>query len=250
MRHQFQIACLGCCLLFSLAEVKAGWIDRAFAVSISVGNASFETPILLPNSGSGAPAPWIGPVGGGGGAGHFRSGGQLYPNQDGNQLAYLFVRDQPGSFGALFQDITTIAAGTYTLTAGVAKEAYVPPTSVPFTMNIESVGGGPTTLLGGTNFPVGATNTTTLTDLSTSVTVPVGSPEIGRTLRIVLAVNGQDAGGNPNDPRATYNVDKVRLEFTPVPEPGTSVVTILGAIAGLAIRRRKPWHAPSPQARV
>jgi hypothetical protein len=152
-------------------------------------------------------------------------------------LAYLFVRNVPGSFGALYQDVTTISAGTYTLTVAAAKEAFVPPTVVPLNLHFEAVSGASSVFLSGNDFPVGATNTATLTDLSVNLNVPVGSPQIGNTLRIVIGVSGQDAGGNPNDPRATYDVDNVRLDFSAIPEPHSLSLLAAGAVGLVVINR-------------
>ena len=124
-------------------------------------------------------------------------------------------------------------------TVGAAKEAFVPPTSVPLTLNMEAVTGGPSTLLAGNNFPVSTFNSNLLTDVTTSAVIPPGSPQIGRTLRLVVSVTGQDAGGNPNDPRGTYNVDNIRLDFVPIPEPGAAAIASIGVGCAIGIFRRR-----------
>jgi hypothetical protein len=206
-------------ILGMLLGMFVAWpVTEAWAVQIPVGNFSFETPAVPATD---VPPPdqlafWAAAGGGNGGAGSYTPAEPVYPNQDGDRVGFLFVRDDPASFGALFQDTTLIAEGTYTLTVGVGHEPGVEPTSAPFLINFEAIGaGGPKVLLGENVFPTDATNNTTLTDLSASLTIPAGSPEIGRYLRPVLLTAGADAGANPNDPRGTYNLDNVRIEFTP-----------------------------------
>lgn len=151
-----------------------------------------------------------------GGSGQFRPAAPLFPNQNGDQLGFLSVRGRSGSFSALFQDATTVAPGSYTMTVGAAHDPGFAPTTTGLLLLIEGIAsdGGKTTLASQT-FPVGAFNSTMLTDVSLNLTIPEGSAHIGKDLRLVMVASGADAGTNPADPRATYIVDNVRLDFTP-----------------------------------
>ncbi|WP_442482890.1 PEP-CTERM sorting domain-containing protein [Aeoliella sp. SH292] len=207
---------------------------HAVAATIPINNPSFELAALTLGTGGGAPTGWNRVQQNGGGAGRFYPSPALYTNQDLNQLGYLFVRDQPG-LAALWQNVGTIVPGYYDLTAAVGLEAAVPPTVVPFRLNFEAIGGG-TTLLGSTSFPVGTFNSSTLTDITASLTIPDTSPHLGKTLRIVLLVQGQDPGGNPNDPRGSYNVDNIRMTHR-IPEPATVAMMLVGCAVVVGIVR-------------
>ncbi len=204
------------------------------ATPISVSNPSFETPVLASGS-AGVPAGWNMASGATGDAGHYRSSSNpVFPNQFGDQLGFLLTRNVNGSFGALYQDVTTVASGTYKLRVAVATEPNVEPAAAPFKVNFEAVGGGPTTLLASNEFPLSMFNSSAMIDVVATASVPFGSSDIGRSLRIVLVVDTPDGGVNPLDPRGTYNVDHVRLEL--VPEP-TMPFLFYCAMAGLLMNR-------------
>jgi hypothetical protein len=209
----------------------------AFATTISVTNASFESPALAPGT-AGAPTGWTIAIAANGDAREFRpASNPLYSNQSGDQLGFVLTRNSTGSMGALFQDVSIVAAGTYRLTIAVAAQPIVSPVAAPFQVNFEAVNGGAvTTLLGGNSFPRSTFSTTSLTDIVATAIVPAGSPNLGRTLRIVLVDNTPDAGTSPQDPRGTYNFDNVRLEL--VPEPGSLALLWAAAAAALAVSKR------------
>ncbi|QEG33921.1 PEP-CTERM sorting domain-containing protein [Bythopirellula goksoeyrii] len=165
------------------------------------------------------PLAWQRPASLGNSAGEYKPLAPALPNQVGDQLGFIALRNSGGGFGALFQDVTTIAEGTYTWTIGVAYDSGSEPTSTPFKLNFEAVGGG-TSLLSENIFPVGSANSTSFTDVSVSLTIPAGSADIGRDLRLVMVADGQEAG-------ATYLFDNVRLDFAPVPEPTSAVLSII-----------------------
>jgi hypothetical protein len=192
--------------------------------AIPVGNFSFETP-AVPTSATPEPIPpldWSGAAGAGGGAGAYSTSSPVFTNQQGNDLGFISVSDQPGTFGALFQDTVRIAEGTYDFTVAAGHEPGAVPVSTPLTMIFEATGGGIKTLLGANSFPVNTFNSNTLTDVTASLTIPPGASEIGHYLRLVL-VNG-DNGGTPETARAAYNFDNVRLNFTPPGGATTSAV--------------------------
>ncbi|QEG33933.1 hypothetical protein [Bythopirellula goksoeyrii] len=187
------------------------------AVSVSVGDFSFEEEIAPPTAEVvDGPGTWAQAWNGGFADPSFLPVTQpLYPNQDGNYLGNIFETADSG-FAALYQDVVQIEEGTYTFTIGVAHEPDAEPTSAPFLLNFEAVGyGGPTVLVDSFSFPVGTLNSSGLTDLEVEVTFPSGHPEIGRTFRPVLLTTGADAGSNPSDPRASYMMDNVRIDFEP-----------------------------------
>jgi len=211
-------------VLFLLA-VLAGclYVGEAWAVSVPVPDFSFEDSVLTPGGVPYSPSYWRAPFSDGAGAGTYAPISPVYGNQDGDNLGFLFVNGDPG-FAALFQDAARIEEGTYTLTVGVGHEPDAEPTSASFIINFESTGfGGGTVLMGENEFVVGTVDSSTLTDISASVEIEAGSPEIGRALRPVLLELGPDAGSNPLDPRAGYFMDNVRLDFTPVVGPTVSL---------------------------
>lgn len=189
------------------------------------------------------PQPWRRPAGSGGNSGEYNPLAPVFGNQVGDQLGFVSLRDFSGSWGALYQDVTTIAPGTYTMTVGVAHEPGYEPTAAPLSLNFEAVGGGlPTSLLSENDFTVDSVNSTEFTDLSVNLTVPAGSEDIGRDLRLVLVASGQEAGTDPLDPRATYLFDNVRLEFTPVPEPSSAAFVLISLATVFCRRTQKSFQ--------
>ena len=223
-------------------------ISTARTTTISVTNASFETPALASGT-AGTPTGWNAASAANGFAGEFRpASNPMYSNQVGNQLGFVFTKNSTGSLGALYQDVSSIVEGTYELTIAVAAQPNADPVAAPFSVNFEAVGGGAaTTLLGVTAFPRTTFNTSTLVDVVSTVVIAAGSPNIGRTLRIVLVDNTPDAGKNSQDPRGTYNFDNVRLAQVQTasvpapgsgsePEPSSLILVCIGAAAILAGR--------------
>ncbi|TWT90394.1 hypothetical protein Mal64_07830 [Pseudobythopirellula maris] len=193
--------------------------------SLAVGQHSFD------------PLVWQRPAGSGGNAGEYRPLAPVFANQVGDQLGFISLRDHAGSWGALYQDVTTIGEGTYTMTIGVAHEPGYEPLAAPLSLNFEAVGGGlPTTLIGANTIPLGAISNNEFTEITVSVNVPVGAAQIGQDLRLVMVAAGQEAGSNPQDPRATYLLDNVRLDFVATPEPTSAALACLVITAG-ACRR-------------
>ncbi|QDV73826.1 hypothetical protein [Botrimarina mediterranea] len=176
------------------------------ARSVQVGEHSFD------------PLDWKVPASGGANATQYRPAEPLFSNQDGDQFGALTVRADSGWGAAFYQDTTTIQEGLYSLTVGVAHFPGYEPTTSPFQINFESVAAnGSVTLLGENIFAVGAANSVELTDLTATLEIPQGLPNIGETLRLVLLATGADGGSNPlaDDPRAIYLLDNVRLEHAP-----------------------------------
>lgn len=165
-----------------------------------------------------------------------------FPNQDGDQLGFLSVRGRSGSFAAMFQDATTVAPGSYTMTVAAAHDPGFAPTTAGLLLLIEGIAGdGSKTTLASQTFPVGAFNSAMLTDVSINFDIPLGSPHIGKDLRMVLVASGPDAGTSVVDPRATYVVDKMRLDFAPIPEPSSAMLSaaLLGLLATSRRARRE-----------
>jgi hypothetical protein len=215
-------------------------VSSTHATTISVTNPSFESPGLSPAT-AGSPTGWNVAFAANGAAGEFRpASSPMYSNQVGNQLGFAFTRNTAGSMGALYQDVSTIAEGTYRLTIALAAQPSASPVAAPFSVNFEAVGGGTATaLLSANAFPRSTFNSSTLTDIVATAVIPAGSPNLGRTLRIVLVDNTLDAGTNSQDPRGTYNFDNVRLEqLQPAPEsepePSSLALAYVGAATVLA----------------
>lgn len=211
------------CGAFSLLTLI--WpVNLCSAVDIPVGNPSFEEPDVDSSSAViDGPGSWAQAFGGGFADQAFLADPPLYPSQEGDYLGNIYVNED-GNFAALFQDVVRIEEGTYEFTVGVAHEPDAAPTSAPFLINFEAVGfGGPTTLLEENLFTVGDTNSNDLTDITATVEIPPGHPEIGRMFRPVLLTTGPDAGSNPEDPRGSYMMDNARLDFTPTDGPERSI---------------------------
>lgn len=198
--------------------------------AVRVGEFSFD------------PLTWNRPFSNGGNVGLYRPQSTLFPSQDGDQLGALSVRNIAGSWAALWQDTdAVIQPGKFSLTVGVAHDPNYEPTVAPFRINFESVSStGAVSFLGGTEFAVGAANGLDLTDLTATLDIPIGSAQTGDTLRVVLLMNDPESGSNPGavDPRATYLLDNIRLEFTAIPEPSTTCVTLIGMTLICGVRYR------------
>lgn len=203
---------------FAAVLLSAGHALEA-ATSISILDASFEAVTVSPSAEViDGPRDW-GRAWGGGFATLHKSPSPLYPNQDGDYLGNIFVTADAG-FAALYEDVVRIEEGVYSFTVGVGHEPDAEPTTSPFNINFEAVGNGlGTVLVQESSFPVGTFNSSELTDVTVELTFPAGHPEIGRVLRPVLLTTGADAGSNPEDPRASYMMDDVRITFTPAAGP-------------------------------
>lgn len=208
---------LACCTALSTGN--------ALAVSVPVNNSQFGSPTLpVTNAPADGRGSW-GLAGWAGGEAGTYSPDSVYPSQDGSNVGYLSVGGAESGGSAFYQDATRIKEGTYSLTVGVVKEPNAEPTTVPFQVNFEATGfGSGTTLLGENEFAIGTFDNTDLTTVTATLNIPSGSPEIGRYLRPVLLLTGQDAGSNPADPRASYNLDNVQIEFTPPAGSPESVI--------------------------
>lgn len=194
------------------------------AISISVGDSSFELVAVEPSSiVIDGPGNWARAWGGGFADRSFETIPPLYPSQDGSYLGNIFVTGD-GNFAALYQDVVRIEAGTYTFNVGVAHEPGAEPTVAPFLINFEAVGfGSGTVLLEENLYNVGVANSSDLTNITATLTIPLGHPEIGRTLRPVLLTVGADAGSNPDDPRGSYMMDNVSMSFAPISGPERTI---------------------------
>lgn len=190
---------------------------RASAISVPIGNASFEATTVPATASSLHMARWTLSTASSGISQFYTPATAIFPSQDGPQLGRIGVKQVTGtSRGTLYQDATIIQEGTYSVTVAVAHEPNYDPTTAPFSLNFESFGFGLTKiLLASHDLPVGTFNSSNLTDVTTTVTIPAGHPAIGQFLRVVLNTQGSDPGVNTADPKALYNVDNVRLNYTP-----------------------------------
>ena len=192
------------CATYNIDNIRLEYVplDSSEGTAIPVGDPSFEAK------------PWQTGTNETGASGVFRPAAPLFGNQQGSQLGFLSVRNNPGSFAAMFQDIPSIAVGTYTMTVAAAHDPDHAPTTGNLLVNFEAIAAdGTKTLLEQNTFVPATLDATTLTNLAVDVTIPEGSPHLGKALRLVLVNVGPDGGSNPSDPRATYLVDNVRLDF-------------------------------------
>lgn len=206
---------------FFIATITA--VPSANAVSIPITNPGFESDILAAGSGtSTAPTGWS-------------NGLNLAPNG----IAYHpTTTDLPGGapqgqnigevIGAgtaainLFQNVGTVSAGTYSLSYDVVNLVGAP--SVGYQVQLFAKSGSTTTVLGTDNnsqWPVPAGQ---YKPASLSVTVGAASPTIGATLGIRLLA----LGGSTSSPTVVF-FDNLNLQLTPVPEPGTAALLVVGA---------------------
>jgi hypothetical protein len=147
----------------------------------------------------------------GGNAGMHRASTPLFPNQDGDQLGFATISSM-GGFAGLWQDHVTIQPGTYTLSSGVAADPNAAPLDSYLVLKFEAVDPGFKELIGDPTFVTpDLLSTSTLTEFSNTVTIPVDSPLVGRQLRSVLVAEGAEFD------KATYFFDNVHIEFTPDP---------------------------------
>lgn len=168
--------------------------------------------------------------------GQFVPNPSFVTNADGNQVAYLFAKDdlQPSIGFVQHLGATYDAGEAYVLTVGVGKSFFLP----PFGGNQGDPALGlrllyldtqqTTHVVAATTVATSAVFSTTLTDVSIA-TAPVGTvdPWHGRPLAIeILPVDG-DSG--------VWIFDNVRIAT--VPEPGLSPLWLSLALAG--VRRRR-----------
>jgi hypothetical protein len=247
------------CVGFALVVVGSLLVGSASAAFIPINNASFgdqaladgesiSTPDYAPTGWTtlGTPAyvlqhnptyggeltPWLEFQGAAGDAG-IPTGGAS-PNVW-TDLMYQ------GANGYVTQALTSqVQAGTYKLTVAMGTQGgsgYTPLDSVSVGITTTTLGYGEglarnnwTPSNGGAGLPVA-----TLQDYSVGLVVAPGDPHIGQTLQIFAGGNNTLGG------LQSVSYSNARLEFTPVPEPGT-LVLMTSALIGLvcyAWRKRK-----------
>jgi hypothetical protein len=207
----------------------------AWAEAIDILDSSFELDAMPPTDLIDGGTRWVQSTAGSG-TSSMVVPASPYPNQVGERVGVIGVRDQANSRGTLYQDMSIIEEGTYEVTVGVAKQLNNEPSSLGMYLNFESFGmGGPKVLLGENLFPLETFNNTTLTDVSGTFTIPTGHPALGQFLRLVVNMQGADPGPGGADPRALYNVDNVRVQLA---RPGNDPVAIPLVQSSFEV---KPW---------
>ena len=124
---------------------KTNWVSRlarpALAVALLGSGAAWAQPVSNPGFETGALPPWVATfAGGGNGADVSTSQGAVLPHT-GNYFAWAFDND---GIGRLSQNVTTVAGGTYAVSAWVARTVVDP-------ANVASI------RLGAANTPVACT---------------------------------------------------------------------------------------------
>lgn len=209
-------------------------VSSAHAVSIPIANPGFETDILAPGvTSSGAPANWSNGF-------NIAANGVAYhptatelPGGAPQGLNVAVVLGLGSTAFNLFQNVGTVSAGTYTLTYDVGD--LIGYATGGYQVLLVAKSGSTATTLGTDNNSQSPIAPGQFKPGSLSVTVPAGDPKIGQTLAIrLIALGGSTSSG-------TYAFfDDLKLQQTPVPEPGTFALLGLGAFLALATRWRRP----------
>jgi hypothetical protein len=188
--------------------------NSAFATPVSINNASFESQVLSDGKYVIGIAGWSNTSGG-----VFNASAAQFPGgvPDGQNFAWL----NGGSAGqTLTANLTSNSE--YTLSVGVGERL----DSYPFPGYSVSLlaGGHVLATESSLNPPAGSFLTSTL-----HFTALSGNPYLGQSLAILLTANGTQV-----------EFDNVRLDVSPVPEPETYGMMLMGlGLMGFVARRRK-----------
>lgn len=231
-----------------LVTGAAGLLILVFATSasatpITIDNPSFEVPALADGGAAGntdwsmfGTRHWAGtfdPT-----STHFTgAGGTGTPTgADGENIFIVSTATTSEDPTGTYQDVTTLVAGIYTLTAAVGD--MLDPTPVNFLLDISWADEGPGIVSNWTPWARYSGLATELTngefvEKSVQLVVEPGDPNIGKTIRIAVAAY------NTETEKKTVCFDNVRLDYV-VPEPATMGLLLLGGgLVGIRRRRRQ-----------
>lgn len=161
-------------------------------------------------------------------------------NADGNQMAYMFSGSQDPTYSlhTLSQVLSTpFAANTkYTLTVGISDAGSPPPPGDQLSLQLfYTTAANPNTpvIVGTANVVQGssALSDTALTDYSATAALGQNDAAIGNDIGIMFTTTGVGGG--------EFNLDDVRVDASPVPEPGAVALMSFAMGAVLMRRRRK-----------
>jgi|GEM_PF-2915376 len=176
---------------------------------------------------------------------------------DAIQFAFINLNNDPSSVGgttiarADSDPIAPLVAGTYTLTVAVGARSTTAWRNIDYSIGLVGATSGelgtfahqimdPDSAAGNQPVFAGATDQVNIADVTYTFFVGVADPLIGENYFIRLRAENTGVGGTGTFTQA--NFDNVRLDFTPVPEPG-SFLLVAGAVVVSGIHRRRGWRA-------